>query len=104
MIGRPRAFGVDAALTYQFQSKQIVRFEDAFAGSLFEQAFDQLDFTAKYTLPISVPDVTIAFGVTDLLNGGSDSVTTTTFGRRGNALESSQFLGRTYTFGVNVRF
>ena len=98
------AHGIDAALTYQYQSELLSDFNNPFRGLLFEQDFDQLDFALKYTLPISRPDVVLAFGVNDLLNGGGDSVTTTTFGRAGNVLESSQFLGRTFTFGASVKF
>ncbi|MGF1544456.1 MAG: TonB-dependent receptor [Parvularculaceae bacterium] len=98
------ANGIDAALTYQFQSEILANFNNGFGASTFEQTFDQLDFTLKVQLPFDYPQSTLSFGVTDVLNGGNDPVTFTTFGQSGGATESAEFIGRTFTFGLSVQF
>lgn len=98
------AYGIDAALTWSYQSDQLSEFNNNFSGAIFEPDHDQLDLSVKYTLPISGPTVVLSLNVQDILNPGDDPVTQRDFGRQGRLLDEVQFVGRSFFFGASVAF
>lgn len=98
------AFGIDAALSYSYQSDQLSSYQNNFAGTLYEPDYDQWDLNIKYELPLQNQDIMLALSVQDLTNSGDDPVTRLDYGTGGRLTDEVQFVGRSIFFGVTASF
>ncbi|WP_286829905.1 MULTISPECIES: TonB-dependent receptor [Kordiimonas] len=98
-------YGLDAALSYSFQGKQLDSVESWLNMDEYDQSYSSVDLNVKYNLPRDIFGKTqVYLQVTDLLNGGKRPINWETVGTSRKYLDDIEFIGREFRMGISVRF